>query len=395
MKRFLVGIYTGILVVLVFLSGYWLGQSSFAPVRLSSTDAPTGVAGEDVEPLWEVWTLVQERFFAQPVNNTALMEGAIEGLLATLDDENTRYLDPAAEESDRMRMEGELQGIGAEVTSEDGAITIVTPIEGSPAAAAGLRPGDILLAADGVELTGMDVGEAASLVRGPAGTIVTLTVERDGEVFELEVVRDVIKLASVRSRMLDDGIAYVRINRFAFPTADELEAALESVLAEEPSGMVLDLRMNGGGLRDAVIDVADQFLPEGIVMIERFGNGEELIYRSTDSGMAETVPLVVLVDEGSASAAEVLAGALRDRDRAILIGEQTFGKGTIQSVHELSNGGGLRLTVARWLTPNETWVHQEGLTPDQEVAFDGLPDSSGDTQLEAALDYLSSNAQGR
>lgn len=395
MKRFLIGIYTGVLVMLVFVSGYWLGQSPFAPVRLASPDAPTGVAREDIEPLWEVWALVQERFFDQPVDNTALMEGAIEGLLTTLEDENTRYLDPTAEAADRMRMEGELQGIGAEVTSEDGAITIVTPMEGSPAATAGLRPGDILRAADGVELTGMDVGEAASLVRGPAGTIVTLTVERDGETFDVEVVRDVIKLASVRSRMLDDGIAYVRLNRFAFPTADELEAALESVLREEPSGMILDLRMNGGGLRDAVIDVADQFLPEGIVMIERFGNGEELIYRSTDSGVAETVPLVVLIDEGSASAAEVLAGALRDRDRAVLIGEQTFGKGTIQSVHELSNGGGLRLTVARWLTPSESWVHEEGLTPDLEVDFDGLPDSPDDTQLEAAIEYLGGDAGER
>ncbi len=387
-RKALLGANVALFVLIAFFGGYWLGQSPLAPFRLGPSGVPLGEDAELFEPFWEVWNLTHARYFDQPLDDVALIEGAMEGMLATLGDDNTRYLTPRSQAAEQASMEGEFQGIGAEVTDMDGAITIVSPFEGSPAEAAGLRPGDILRAAGGVELTGMDVGEAAALVRGPAGTAVTLLVERDGETFTVDIVRDVIKIPSVRGRINEDGQAYIRLNRFATPTPEELDALLRELLAESPTGVILDLRMNPGGLLSSVIDVADQFLPEGIVMTERFGDGRETIYRSTNEGAAETVPLVVLVDEGSASASELLAGALRDRGRATVVGETTFGKGTVQSVHQLSNGGGLRITIARWLTPDGFWVHEQGLEPDVIIPYEGIIDAEDDPQLQAAVDVL-------
>jgi carboxyl-terminal processing protease len=287
-------------------------------------------------------------------------------------------------------MAGEFQGIGAEVEDVDGNITVVSPIDGSPAAAAGIEPGDILRQADGVELTGMDVAEAAGLVRGPAGTTVSLVVERDGELLNIDIVRDVIKLATVRGEILDEGIAYVRLSRFGNTTDEELADLLPELMADNPSGMILDLRRNPGGALDTTVEIADQFLEEGLVLVERFGDGEERPFEASDEGLAEDIPLVVLVDEGSASATEVLAGAIQYRGRGTLIGQVSFGKGTVQTWHTLSNNGGVRVTIAEWLTPENGSINEVGLTPDYYIP---LPETAEggefkDTQLQAAIDYL-------
>jgi carboxyl-terminal processing protease len=232
-------------------------------------------------------------------------------------------------------------------------------------------------------------------VRGPEGTAVTLLIERNGEQFEVEIIRARIQIDSVRSEMLEDGVAYVRINRFGERTNSELEAALTNLLDQDPIGLIVDVRRNPGGGLDSALDVADQFLPGGTILIERFGDGRERIFEATSNGLALDIPLVVLIDEGSASASEVLAGAIRDQGRGILIGETTFGKGTVQSWQPLSNGGGVRITIARWLTPNDTWIDQTGLEPDITVS---LPEVEAfedfvDTQLETAVDYLRQNEQ--
>ncbi|MCZ7671560.1 MAG: S41 family peptidase [Chloroflexi bacterium] len=200
-----------------------------------------------------------------------------------------------------------------------------------------------------------------------------------------------VALKSVRSEMRDDGIAYLRLNRFGDKSAAELETALEELMAAQPKGLILDLRRNPGGSLDSAIEIADQFLPEGIILRERFGDERERLYESTDKGLAEEIPLVVLIDEGSASASEVLAGAIRDENRGILIGQTSFGKGTVQTWQGLSNGGGLRLTIARWLTPQATWVHKEGLAPDYFIPLPEFEPGAEleDTQLQAAVDYLS------
>jgi len=281
-----------------------------------------------------------------------------------------------------------MEGIGVLVEEVEGRITVVSPFEGSPAGRAGLQAGDVLLAADGVELTGLGLDVAASLIRGPAGTDVLLLIEREGETFEVSVTRDVFEVPSVRGEMLEEGVAYVRLSSFANRTAEELDAILDELLAQEPKGLILDLRGNPGGGLEPALDVADAFLNEGIVLVERFGSGEERVYRSTDGEAGEEIDMVVLIDEGSASASEVLAGALRDRGRAILIGATSYGKGTVQTWHALSNGGGVRITVARWLTPDGNWVSEAGLEPEEVVPLPGVGEPIEDTQLQAAIDYF-------
>ena len=385
-------------VVISFGGGYALGQSPVAPIDFYADSA--SVTPNELEttfvPFWEVWDLIHTRYYDQPVDNDLLTEGAIDGMLAVLDDPHTRYMSAEDEAAARDSMAGEIEGIGATVENVDGNIVIVAPLDGSPAEAVGLKPGDILRQADGVDLNGMDVGEAAGLVRGPKGTTVNLLIERDGEQFEQAVVRDVVQIDTVRGEIMADNVAYVRLSRFGDRTAEELETVLEELLAQEPVGLVLDLRSNPGGGLQTAVDVADQFLPDGVVLVESFGDGRETVFESTDKGLAEDIPIVVLLDEGSASASEVLAGAIQDRERGVLIGQTSFGKGTVQTWQTLSNGGGVRITIARWLTPDEDWVHGEGLEPDYAVELPEIdPDADvqsdiefEDTQLQAAIDYL-------
>lgn len=378
-----------IFTCLGFMGGYMVGQSPVAPYRFAGPPL-TGDAQVTFEPLWEVWDLVHTRYYIQPVDNAVLVEGAIEGLLAALEDDHTRYLSPTEQEVAERSFSGEYQGIGAEVEARDGRITIVSPIDGSPAQAAGLQPGDIIATADGVVLDGMDVSEAASLVRGPAGTAVLLQIERDGQSFEIEIIRDTVRLVSATGRMLPENIAYVRLSRFGDTTGDELNGLLPGLIAQNPAGLILDLRRNPGGALDTTVEVADQFLAEGTVLVEQFGDGRERVFQSEDGNLAETIPLVVLIDEGSASASEVLAGAIQDTGRGTLIGQTSFGKGTVQTWHTLSNNGGVRITIAQWLTPAETSIHKLGLTPDYFIplAEDDTITEIEDTQLQAAIDFL-------
>lgn len=367
-----------------------LGQSDAAPFDLFGAEAATPADAEAAfRPFWETWRLVQNEYFDQPLDNIQLAEGAIEGMLATLGDPNTRYLSPEQEGAARQAISGNFEGIGAEVSGENGAITIIAPYHGSPAEEAGLLQGDIIRQANGVNLTGMDVSEAAAIVRGPAGTVVILLIERNGELIEIEVERGVIRIPSVTGELMEQDIAYVRLSRFGNNTVDELSDVLDELLATNPSGLVLDLRSNPGGTLNTAVDVADQFLDEGPILIERFGNGRERVHNAETDGSAQELPLVVLIDAGSASASEVLAGAISDRERGVLIGDTSFGKGTVQSWQRLSNGGGVRITIARWLTPEENWVHGQGLEPDYLVT--NSVDEAGqfeDNQLEAAIDFL-------
>lgn len=391
-RRFLTGLFIFVAILIGFNAGYILGQSPWAPFHTFGIGGASRADSEATRPFWEVWDLVNARYYQQPLDSEALMQGAIDGMLAVLEDENTRYLPPQEETRSQEQMDGEFQGIGVVVESIDGAITVVSPIEGSPAEEAGLQPGDVLRTADGIDLTGMDLTEAADIIRGPAGTSVSLEVERDGELLSFDITRARILVPSVRGEVLEGDIGYVRISQFIRTTESDLAEILEELPVSEMSGLILDLRRNPGGLLDQVHNVADEFLPEGVVLIEEFGGERRRVFESGRSGLAEDLPLVVLIDEGSASASEVLAGAIQDRERGVLIGVPSFGKGTVQSVNALSNGGGLRLTIARWLTPAERWVHRSGLTPDLLVVLpereEGEPVPEVDAQLQAAIDYL-------
>ena len=379
-------ILTLILTVTAFAGGYVVGQSGLGTWQLFPLSGGTPANLEETfSPFWEVWDLVHTRYVEQPVEDVALMEGAIDGMLAVLDDPHTRYLSPEDEVMTRESMSGEFQGIGAEVSEEGGHIVIVSPIEGSPAEAAGLQPGDILLTADSVELTGMSVLEAAQLVRGPKGTVVLLEIERDGDQFEVSIERDTIQIPSVRGEILEDNLAYIRLTQFGQNSDEELEELLATLTEQNPSGVILDLRRNPGGSLDTAVNIADQFLPEGIILYERFGTGRQTDFESTDDGLADTLPWSFCWMKGVPAPPKCWLGLFRIESGVHSSAKLPLAKARCNLGKGLSNGGGVRITTARWLTPDDNWIHDEGLTPD---FFIPLVEGGEDEQLEAAIDYL-------
>lgn len=346
---------------------------------------------QDMGLFWEAWEIVQSEFYGDLPDQNALIYGAIRGAVNTLGDPYTAFVEPQAAAIMREDQSGSFEGIGAQVTMENGVLSIVSVYEGRPAEQAGLRGGDVIAEVDNTPIENMSIYEAISLIRGPAGTAVRLKVLREGtEPFEVEIVRAKIDIELVESEMLDDGIAYVRLTQFDNTGTAKLGAAIEDLLAQNPTGLILDLRNNPGGLLVESIQTAGLFLPQGsVVLIERFQDGTEQPYRTSDGPIAPDINMVVLVDVGSASASEIVAGALQDYGRAVLIGDKTFGKGSVQLLHELSDGSELRVTVARWFTPKNRVIHGEGLDPDILVTITQEDvDAELDPQLDRAVEYL-------
>ncbi|MBN1316844.1 MAG: S41 family peptidase [Anaerolineales bacterium] len=340
----------------------------------------------------EVWGVIERDFYGDLPDEQERMDGAIRGSLQTLDDDYTSYIEPDAADIMRDDLGGSFEGIGALVNmNELNQIVIERPMPGQPAEIAGLEAGDIILAVDGQSLEGMGIYEAISLIRGPQDTVVVLTIQRSGELepHDVEVTRAKIPLPTIESEMLDGNIAYIRLYEFNGQATNRLKEALEELLADNPVGIILDLRDNPGGYLTESVSVADQFLPDGVVLYERSTEGQETIFESTNRGLADDVPLVVLINQGSASASEIVAGAIQDRDRAPLVGETSFGKGSVQQAHQLSNGGELRVTIARWFTPDEQPIHGNGLVPDYQVPYTEEDYQAGlDPQLEKAVEIL-------
>ena len=344
------------------------------------------------EPFWEAWNIVHEQYVDQPVDDVALMQGAIRGMMDALGDEQTFYMEPRVFENETSSLQGSYEGIGAYVDTDGDYLTIVSPIEGSPAEAAGLQPGDKVIAIDGEDMTGFSPEEARLKVLGPEGTDVTLTVTREGEpeTLQFTITRAEIVIRSAEGRMLEDGIGYVDINTFGDKTTTELRQALDQLMAQDPRGLIIDLRNNPGGYLSTSVEVTSEFIEDGVVLYEQFGDGRRETYRTLGNGRATEIPLVVLVNEGSASASEILAGALQDYDRATLIGMQSYGKGSVQNWQPLSNNqGAARVTVAKWLTPDERAIDGIGLTPEVivEVSAEDFQ-AEEDPQLDAAVETL-------
>ncbi len=368
------------------------------------TASPTPATLQELfEPFWEAWRLVHRLYVEQPVNDLDLMRGAIRGMLQALGDPYTGYMTPEEFQDAQAPLEGEYEGIGAWVDVTAQYLTIISPIPGSPAEEAGLRPGDQIIAVDGEDVTGVAPELVRRRVLGPAGTTVVLTIRRtldNGEVqeFDVSITRAKITIVSVEYTMMDNGVGYIRLITFGEKTPEELEAALQDLMAQNPRGLILDLRNNGGGYLSTAVAVTSQFLPaDRVILYERYGDGSEEAYYTEGSPLAAEVPLVVLVNEGTASASEIVSGALQDHGRAALVGEQTYGKGSVQQWIPLqSDGGAVRITVAYWLTPNKRLIHQQGLTPDYEVPLDEQsiewlnyqPDPEKDPQLRKALEVL-------
>lgn len=345
------------------------------------------------KPFWEAWELVHKQYLDQPVDDVLLMQGAIRGMLDSLGDEHTGYMDPQEYQQANAPLEGEYDGIGAWVDTNGELLTVVTPMPGSPAEEVGLKPGDQVIAVDGEDVIGVDPNLVLRRVLGPAGTVVVLTVQREGSAEPLifEITRAKITIPSVVSEMKDGNIAYLQLTSFGEKTTADMKEALASLLEQNPKGLILDLRYNGGGFLVTAVEVVSQFIEGGqVVMYEVYGDGSRNTYKSLPGGLATSIPMVILVNEGSASASEITAGALQDYGRATLVGTQTFGKGSVQIWTDLQdNQGAVRITVARWLTPKERQIHEVGLTPDVivEITQEDV-DADRDPQLEKAIEIL-------
>ena len=396
---------------MAFVSGYLFGRSEPAGGPLTFLDAlqpataratEDGVLSTDEQQrfrvFWETWQIVEREFYDKgQIDHQRLIYGAIKGMVDAVGDPYTVYQTPAQREISDTDLRGSFDGIGIQVDMKDNRLTVVAPIEGSPAEAAGFRPGDVVLEVDGKSLSGKTLNDTVGLIRGQRGTPVTLTVLRQGttDPIQITVVRAEIKLKSVRVRMLDDQVGYVRISSFSASTGTEMSNAVKNLVDQQARGIVVDLRNNPGGYLNSSVDATAEFLdPGSVVLFQQSGNGDRKTYRTQGGGTATQLPLVVLVNKGSASASEIMAGALRDSGRAFLVGEKTFGKGTVQNVHELSDKSGLRVTTAQWLTPAEKPIQGVGLLPDQVIELAPTATISSeatradDPQLDAAVKHL-------
>jgi len=351
-------------------------------------------------PFWESWQLLHENFVDQPLDDVALMRGAIRGMLAATGDKHTSYMDPTEFKQANASMEGEYEGIGAWVDTTGDYLTIIAPMKGSPAEAAGLKANDVVIAVDGEDQTGVPGDLVLQKILGPAGEPVTLTIRRGDETLEFTIVRAKISVPVVDYQMLENDIAYIALTTFNDQATEQLREALDELMAQNPKGLILDLRNNGGGYLSTAIEVASEFIPKGVIMYEEYGDGTREVYNAKRGGRATEIPLVVLVNEGTASASEIVAGAIQDHGRGKLVGTQTYGKGSVQNWIPLSSeDSGVRITIARWLTPNGKQINNVGLTPDVVVEMSDnyvqVPSDTNiesnewhDTQLEAAIQLL-------
>jgi carboxyl-terminal processing protease len=345
------------------------------------------------QPFWEAWDIVHQRYVDQPLDDTALMRGAIRGMMAALGDAHSAYLDPQEYQEAEASISGEYEGIGAFVDTTKDYLTVVSPIAGSPAERAGLQPGDQIIAIDGEDMTGVPPELARQKVLGPAGSTVHLTILREGveQPMEFEIVRAHITIPAVESRMLDGDIAYLNLSIFGDNAAAELRNALAGLMAQHPQGLILDLRNNPGGIVPVAVQIASEFIGTGVIIYEQQSDGTRTPTNALSGGLATEIPLVVLVNEGSASASEMVAGAIQDHARGKLVGVTTYGKGSEQNWVPLSNDqGAVLVTFVRWLTPNGHVIDKVGLTPDMVVQMTEEDYASGrDPQLDAAVQLLS------
>jgi carboxyl-terminal processing protease len=371
MKIILISLLSVAILALTFGTGYNLGQIPAGP-------------SDGLETVKQVWNIIFDDYVDRDhLDPDTLSEGAIEGMLEALDDPYSSYLDAETHQLGLSSLEGELEGIGAQVAIRDEQITIIAPIANSPAAAAGIRAGDVVLEVDGQSTVEMSLAEAVLNIRGPKGTSVRLLIlhQDESEPEEIEIVRDKIELPSVHFEMRED-IAYINITHFSGHTSEELSATLESMTREEIRGIILDLRSNPGGILEIVVDVTSYFLPEGVVVSVVDNRKEQTALEVNPKELITDLPMVVLVDSFSASGSEVLAGALQDYGRATIAGSQTFGKGSVNVLHKLKDGSGLFITTARWLTPNGRLIEGEGIKPDIELELEG------EEAIQWAMDYL-------
>lgn len=410
MHRFLRNITLVVLPLLTFILGWQVGvrleQENLEQAYGKLEEVYTGGVGSgdlvtdpehevDLTLLWSVWKLLLKHYIVpEDVRPTPLLFGAVRGLVRAVGDPYTTFMSPEENTDFRQALNGELQGIGAQLTMRDEQVVIVAPLKGSPAEKAGLEADDIVVKVDDGAIDGLSLDQVVHRIRGPKGTSVTIGVVREGhpDVLSFTIERDDIHVPSVEheiKKTQTGTVAYIAINQFGDGTTHEVTEALKTLLREEPEGVVLDLRFNGGGYLEGAVEITSLFLPKGkVVSVERRDSNPQPFYVS-GRPIAPVIPLVILINRASASASEIVAGALQDHGRAIIVGMKSFGKGTVQEVIDLPGGSSLRVTTSRWLTPNGRDLGKEGVEPN--VVIDRTREdfeAKRDPQLEKAMEVL-------
>ena len=403
-----------ILPILGFLLGWSLSQknsihSGTEPIEkisikkidelvdtLGTTQGTKRIKKEDIDLsiFWETWNALESNFLNQEVfNKKEQIYGATKGLVSSLKDPYTSFMSPKETAEFEESISGEFEGIGAEIAIKDEYLVVVSPLKGSPAELAGLKAGDMIYKIDGNQTFGISAEEAVTKIRGPKGAKVTLTVIRKGEVkpLDIEIVRDNIVLNSVEFET-ENEIAIIAISQFGTDVVRELRDIIPQITLENPKGIIIDLRNNGGGLLDAALEIATEFFDQKVIVKTKgrqFGDSGDL--KSGKNGAFINTPLIVLTNEGSASASEIFAGATQDHKRGLVIGKKTFGKGSVQNVIPLSDGSSLKVTIAEWLTPSGRSIHEKGIEPDEDIETTKEDyENENDPVMERALEILNS-----
>lgn len=412
-------------VVIAGLIGYVIGVTkinidvrNFKPnIEVSSKEPPASQMNADFSQFWQVLDKIEGSYYdKKAIDPQKIINGAISGMVESLDDPYTVYLPPTQNDDFKNGLAGKFEGIGAELGLKNKQIIVVAPLDGSPAKKSGIKPGDVIVKVDGQVTYGWSLAQAVDKIRGPKGTTVKLSIGRgEGEdLKEISIVRDTITVKSLttytkkvkeietvaketkNTKIADDKIIYIRLSQFGDSTNNEWlklanDASVRLNTEKDIKGIVFDLRNNPGGYLNDAVYIVSEFVKSGNAVLQEDKNGDRTSFPVTGKGLLYDVPLVVLINRGSASASEIVAGALRDHDRAVLVGEKSFGKGTIQQAEDFGGGAGLHVTIAKWLTPKGTWVgngkNGAGLTPDVEVKVDEK-NPEHDAQLEKAIEVL-------
>lgn len=404
-KRSFVLKYATVYVVVVLVLGGFLGgmvlgarqgkldlqKEIYGGAIINASQVPEYLSKDvDFSLFWQVWNLAKKDYVHQPVADTKLFYGALSGIISSLGDPYSVFFDPQTAADFNQELQGSFEGIGAELGIKNKQLTIIAPLPDTPAEKAGLKAGDNILAIDGKDATDMSLDYAVSIIRGPKGTAVNLTVFRAGwdKPQDFKITRAQIDVPSVKWEMKGD-IAYIEINHFNEDTSARFNQAVSELIAKNPKGVVLDLRNNPGGFLDTAVDVAGEWISNNIVVVEQSDDGQKNEERSSGLARLENLKTIVLVNEGSASASEIVAGALQDYGKATLVGEKTFGKGSVQNLEPLPDGSAVKITVAEWLTPKGRHIDKEGIAPDIEVKLTEEDyNANRDPQLDKALELL-------
>lgn len=401
-----------VFILLAFILGLLLGGNAYLqkgkaiirgidPNATTSAGIVQNIDGEipeyltkdvDFNLFWDVWDMINEQYYEEDIPETQLFYGALYGIVASLGDPHTVFFTPEVADEFQEELNGKFEGIGAEIGIRNDTLTVIAPLDDSPALKAGLQPKDLILNIDGEETEGMSLSKAVSLIRGKEGTEVVLTIYRDGltEAKDISIIRDAIKVKSLTLEFKDGNIAYVKIRQFNNQTIPLFnDAILEILKKSDVAGIILDLRYNPGGYLQGAIDVSGEWVNGEVVVKERLRNGEEVLHRADKQDRLSGYETVVLVNAGSASGSEIVAGALQDLDRATIIGTQTFGKGSVQKLNNLRDGSSVKLTIAKWFTPNGNTIEGDGITPDivVEMSEDDY-NNYRDPQVDRAIDII-------